>query len=135
MANPLCSLLFADFMGIDSATLTILIGAAGTALGATFAGLRVVALWVATTIKEVIGEHKSFLDDMKKNDAKRVDILASMGNSIASNGESFRVLAAEIGDVKDDVHIVKTDIAVIKDRFAERASSTNIPKMKQPQGA
>lgn len=126
---------FADFLGLDNATLTILIGAIGTAFGATIAGLRVVALWVANTIKEVIGEHKSFLDDMKKNDAKRVDILASMGNTIASNGESTRVLAAEIGDVKDDVHVIKTDIAVIKDRFAERASSTNLPRMPQPQGS
>ena len=115
--------LFADFFGIDNATLTILVGA----LGGFFA-------WFRSVVNSLVTSHKTFLSTMSENDGKRIEILNEMKVANVQTKDAINNLTSEVGDVKDDVHVIKTDIAVIKDRFAERASSTSIPRIPQPQG-
>ena len=99
--------MFADFLGIDNATLTIIGGALVSSLGAIGAGVWRVLTWCDGKVSYFLDRQDRFMNKLEANDAKRIEILGDISKDNALKAAAIQVLTTDMREVREDIAILK----------------------------
>lgn len=114
--------MFADFLGIDNATLAVIGGAVVSGLGAVGAGVWRVLTWCDGKVSYFLDRQDKFMAKLEANDAKRIEILGDISKDNAIKAVAIQSLTSDMKEVKEDV-------AVLKDRINDRISTASVHKL------
>jgi len=99
--------MFADFLGIDNATLTIIGGALVSGLGAIGAGLWRVLVWCDSKVSYFLDRQDKFMAKLEVNDERRIQILNDISRDNAVKAAAIQVLTTDMREVREDIAILK----------------------------
>jgi hypothetical protein len=124
--------MFADFLGLDSATLTVIMGACATAASAIGAGVWRILVWIDAKVSYFLERQDKFMAKLENNDGKRIEILSEIGKDNALKAKAIEATNDRLDALNDDVREVKTAVSILQDRLpCARPSSAAVPKLPQ----
>lgn len=140
--------MFADLLGLEPSTWVMIAGTIGGGIGtlgvSLYKSVLAVLAWVEkkaeqwreddkTRWKEKTERDNQFLEKLEKNDDKRILVLDKIGDSLSQTAAAQTQLNIKIDGIQTDLHGVKTDVSVMKDRWGwsqDRQSSGQLPRME-----
>ena len=100
-----------DAPHMDPGTVTIIVGAVTTTLGALGTGIYKVLCWIGSRIDKMLDSHESFLKSIKDDNDKKREILEALKNESKTKADCLEEIREELDDVRDDTRAIKSIVA------------------------